>query len=302
MAYTPFTISFRTGKDGKLELGARPLYKEEKLRRVYGDPLNIKSDLGSMFADFISLTGDIENSNHPFILVAGDTCEGITENSHFLVRLREYIDLGIVTPNFFKESAFMFFLEMEGISLPAMHFELVKKENCEEKDPEDYVENTKGMSPFEVAMRGFIAAEDEIYEVPYTTYDCETVEDACIASLHFLITHNCNIRKCENCGKYFIAERSDAKYCDRISPYNKNATCKNDGAQRAHRDRTNEGEVDKKIRLKKKAKYQFYYRHQDDADVINEYNSFMTSISEKIKAYKSGAITEKQFLEWLDEQ
>lgn len=302
MPTSTFTISFRTGKDGKPEYGERPLYREEKIRKIYDGSINIKAELGDMFVDFISLKGDIENINHPFIQVAGDTCEGITEDSRFLVHLREYIDLGIDNPNFFKESCFMFFLEMEGLSLPAIHFDLVKKEVGEDKCVEDYIEHVDSMSSLERAMRGFIAAEDDLFEVPYTTYDCETVEDACIASLHFLVTHNCNIRKCENCNKYFIAERSDAKYCNRISPYNKNATCKVDGAQRTHRTHAGEDELDKKIRLKKKARYQYYYRHNKDTKVCKDYDVFLDTLRQKKKDLKSGAITKEQFITWLDEQ
>lgn len=34
---------------------------------------------------------------------------------------------------------------------------------------------------------------------------CETIEDACIASVHYLITNHYNIRKCNNCGRYSVA-------------------------------------------------------------------------------------------------
>lgn len=42
-------------------------------------------------------------------------------------------------------------------------------------------------------MCGYVAAKDKIYDVPLTTNECETIEDACIASLHFWIIHDCNI-------------------------------------------------------------------------------------------------------------
>ena len=86
-------MSFRTGKDGELVYGERPQFREEFLKKYYGEPLNIKAKLGEMFMDFISMEGNLSNSNHPFILAAGDTCEGATSESAFLVNLREYIDL-----------------------------------------------------------------------------------------------------------------------------------------------------------------------------------------------------------------
>ena len=297
-----FTMSFRTGKDGNLEYGERPLYREECLRKYYDSRLNIKSDLGFMFVDFISLTGNLANSNHPFLLAAGDTCEGISENSHFFRVLKEYVHLGIENTSFFKESCFMFFLQLQGLSLPAIQYDPVQKENYIDKAVEDFVDKDIEMSSLERTLRGFIAAENEMFEVPYTTYSCETVEDACIASLHFLITHNCNIRKCQNCGMYFIAERSDAKYCDRTSPFNTNTTCKIDGAQRTHRTHSNEDELDKKIRLKKKARYQYYYRHSNSEKACRDYDNFMDTLKLMQKDLKSGAITKEQFIEWLEEQ
>ena len=120
------------------------------------------------------------------------------------------------------------------------------KEGQEDICVEDFIEENEDISPLERMMRGYVAAKNKIYDVPLTTYECETVEDACIASLHFLITHNCNLLQCQNCGKYFISERSDTKYCDRLSPFNSNTTCKIDGAQRAHRKLSNEDGLKKK--------------------------------------------------------
>ena len=297
-----FEMSFRTGKDGNLEYGGRPLYREEYLRKQYGGNLNIKSDLGFMFVDFISLTGDFTEINHPFLLAAEDTCEEKNENSHFFRAIRAYVDLGIENINFFKESCFMFFLELQGKSLPAIHYKLVQKEKYVDAAVEDFVDENIEMSSLERALRGFIAAENEIFEVPYTTYTCETVDDACIASLHFLITHNCNIRKCQNCGKYFIAERSDAKYCDRNSPFNTKTTCKIDGAQRTHRTHANEDDLAKKIRLKKNSRYQYQYRHRNNPKICKEYDDFTDALKSMQKDLISGAITKEQFTEWLDTQ
>ena len=297
-----FTLSFRTGKDGELVFGERPQYREEFLKKVYGSSLNITAELGEMFTDFISMEGDIATSNHPFIQAAGDTCESITSDSHFLVQLREYIDLGIENKNFFEESCFMFFLESQNMHLPAMHYTLVIKEGQENACLEDFVEENEDMSPLEKMMRGYVAAKDKIYDVPLTTYECETVEDACIASLHFLITHDCNILKCQNCGKYFISARSDTKYCDRISPFNKRTTCKKDGPQRAHKDNVKTDELKQAIKLKKNKLYMRTFRNQDDLELVRYYQCFLKNVKEKQNLLNSGAITTEQFMAWLEKQ
>lgn len=297
-----FTMSFRTGKDGEPVFGERPLFREEFLKKTYDGRLNISAQLGEMFTDFISMEGNIANSNHPFIQAAGDTCEGITSDSYFLVQLKEYVDLGIENKSFFEESCFMFFLESQGLSLPAMHYTLVMKEGQADKCVEDFIEENEDISPLERMMRGFVAAKNEIYDVPLTTYECETVEDACIASLHFLITHNCNLLKCQNCGKYFISERSDTKYCDRVSPFNTKATCKIDGAQRTHRKLSNEDELKKKIITTRNRLSTRSRRNIEDAKVNEDYENFKNALPIKKKEFKSGVITEEQFIEWLDKQ
>ena len=297
-----FTMSFRTGKDGEPVFGERPLFREEFLKKTYDGRLNISAQLGEMFTAFISMEGNIANSNHPFIQAAGDTCEGITSDSYFLVQLKEYVDLGIENKSFFEESCFMFFLESQGLSLPAMHYTLVMKEGQEDKCVEDFIEENEDISPLERMMRGFVAAKNEIYDVPLTTYECETVEDACIASLHFLITHNCNLLKCQNCGKYFISERSDTKYCDRVSPFNTKATCKIDGAQRTHRKLSNEDELKKKIITTRNRLSTRSRRNIEDAKVNEDYENFKNALPIKKKEFKSGVITEEQFIEWLDKQ
>lgn len=41
------------------------------------------------------------------------------------------------------------------------------------------------------------------------------------------------VKKCTNCGKYFVPlRRSDTIYCDRSSPFNLSRTCKEDGSHR----------------------------------------------------------------------
>lgn len=295
-----FEMSFRSGKDGALVFGGRPEYKEEYLKQDY-KKIHIKAGLGEMFIDFISLKGNIQKSNHPFLLVANDTCEGITEDSAFLVLLKEYIDLGIENQNFFDESCFMFFLSKMNMHIPAIHHTMMPLGGHEHDAVENYIEKTAGMSDVEKSMRGFIAAGNKVYDLPLTTYDCETVEDACIASLHFITTHGYNIRKCKNCGKYFIPLRSDAIYCNRISPHNTRRTCKEDGSLRAHENNIKEDPIKDLMKHKKNAKYMQMHRNRKDMDIQKNYEIWMDTLKQKKKDYESGAITAEQFTTWLSE-
>lgn len=138
-----------------------------------------------------------------------------------------------------------------------------------------------------------------MYDVPFTTYKCNTVEDVCIASLHFLITHGYCVKKCENCGNYFVPKRSDAKYCDRASGYG--STCKAVGKNKAYKFNTDNDELKSMLTAVKMARYMKAFRNKEDKYIQKEYNALKKECSKKEKALKSGAITRSDFLAWLEE-
>jgi hypothetical protein len=294
-----FTIAFRDGSDGQLVWGARPDYNNEYLSD-YRKDLTFYARIGESLMDFASLTGDISQSDNPYILLAGEYAEGISENSFFLVHLKEYLDLMIIDAKFCSLDCFMFFLDMMGMSIPAFHYQMLRKDGHEDDCIEEAVPNDENMSSFERSLRGFLEVGESVYDVPLTVYDCETVEDACCASLHFLITHHFNIRKCRNCGKYFVAyNRSDSVYCDRISPFNSNATCAADGAARTYRESLKNDSLKQLIsntqtlwRMRKK-------RHPEYAELQEDVKKFAAKLNRMRADYKAGQITEEEFRDWL---
>lgn len=294
-----FTISFKTEKDRDLVFGGCPAYNEEYIKDLYKG-IDIKAHIGETFMDFISLTGEITASSHPYLQVAGEFADGITENSTFLVETRNYIDLIIENPEFLSNSCLMFFLELVGCSVPAMHQELCRQAGHEDEIMEEHIPETEGMSSFERSMRAFLAYGRHVYDVPLTVYDCETVEDVCIASLHFLITHRFTIRKCKNCGKYFVAyKRSDTEYCDRPSPFNPNKSCKEDGARRTFADTISSDELSKEIDRINTNRRMFKYRHPDDKAVEKELQMYKKHLQRWKNDYKSGVKTADEFMKWL---
>ncbi len=294
-----FTISFRDGSDGQLVWGARPDYNNEYLSD-YRKDMTFKARIGESLMDFASLSGDIAACNHSFILIADECAEGITENSFFLVRLKEYLDLMITDSKFCTLDCYMFFLDMMGMSVPTFHYRMLRKGGHEDDCIEDAVPNIENMSCIERSLRGFLEIGETVYDVPLTVYECETIEDACCASLHFLITHKFNIRKCRNCGKYFVAyNRSDSVYCDRISPFNSNASCAADGAARTYRESLKNDSLKQLIsntqtlwRMRKK-------RHPEDEELQEDVQKFTAKLKRMRADYSAGHITEEEFKDWL---
>ena len=139
------------------------------------------------------------------------------------------------------------------------------------------------------------------HQYPLMTYQCETIEDVCIASLHFLITHKFHIRKCKNCSRYFVAyDRSDTEYCDRQSPYGADKTCKEDGPGRTYRDAMKVDQVKKIFHQIDSARRMRVSRHPDDEDVRKEYAAWQKAMRHMRDQYKNGAISADRYIAWLE--
>ena len=292
-----YSIAFRSGRDGDLVYGARPEHNEEIVMDDWDKPV-YRGNIGSSFTDFISKCWD----DHPYFLINEDNANAITTDSLFLQELIWFVDLSIDNQDFYKESCLTFFLSVTNTYVPPMKPILVKKAGHEYDAPENYIPEESGMSLLERKMRGFLSHGSEIYDVPLTSYTCELIEDACVATLHFLISHNIPIRKCQNCGKYFVAyKRADAIYCDRRSPFNPDRTCKQDGAQRKYVGTSTGNDLSKKIHNVTSARRMRVKRHPDDEEMRKELDNWLDQLKERKLKYKRGEISAEAFIEWLDD-
>ena len=291
-----FTIAFRNGQAPE----GTTAYNEEHLQDSYKN-MNLKAQVGETFMDFISLTGNIADSGHPYIAFADDT-DSISESPWFFQQLRQFLDLGIDNEAFFSMPCLMYFLELTGLQIPPIHHKLVRKPGHEDDCLEDCIEALEDMDHFEHSMRAYLAAGTEIYDTPLTVYQCNSIEDVCIASLHFLIINQYNIRKCKNCGRYFVAYlRSDAEYCTRVSPYNKKKTCREDGPKRTFEASINADVVKKTLKQIESARRMRKHRNPDNWDIQTEFDEWHTAMVRWRKNYQSGGISAEQFLAWLEE-
>ena len=295
-----FTIAFRNGiSNGQAPEGAT-VYNEEYLQDSYKN-MNLKAQVGETFMDFISLTSNIADSCHPYIALADNT-DSISENPWFYRQLRQFLNLGIDNEAFFSVPCLMYFLELIGLQIPPIRHELVRKHGHEDDCLEDLIEAQEDMDYFEHSMRAYLAAGTEIYDTPLTVYQCNSIEDVCIASLHFLIINQYNIRKCKNCGRYFVAYlRSDAEYCTRVSPYNKKKTCREDGPKRTFEASINADVVKKTLKQIESARRMRKHRNPDNWDIQTEFDEWHTAMVRWRKNYQSGGISAEQFLASLEE-
>ncbi len=140
----------------------------------------------------------------------------------------------------------------------------------------------------------------------FVTYQIHTIKELLIISFIEILKNNLTIRKCKNCGLYFIPEsRSDEKYCNRISPQNPNKTCKEYGAKKTYRDEIKSTP----IKYEHNKISQFYRMRINRAKNQKEktkyesiFNVYKENYQKNKMKYKSGKLKETDFIEWIKNQ
>jgi hypothetical protein len=110
------------------------------------------------------------------------------------------------------------------------------------------------------------------------------------------------IRRCQNpdCGKFFTAKRSDAKYCSFPSPQNSMRLCKNYYPQLLHSKKIKENEMARLIKNAYGRLYNQKRRHPDRADDVTKLIRALQieADNKKLEVIKN-RMTKKDFETWL---
>ena len=135
-------------------------------------------------------------------------------------------------------------------------------------------------------------------------YDVSNMEDYMMITLLKLLENNYKIRKCKNCGKYFIAyQREDTFYCDRVAPQDETKTCNVYGPQQEWKNKVkNDGwySVYRKIYVKKKVRINREKKEYPNATHFEkEFDTWKTEVEQWKKLLKNNKVTEEEFIEWL---
>ena len=110
------------------------------------------------------------------------------------------------------------------------------------------------------------------------------------------------IRRCQNpdCGKFFTAKRSDAKYCSFPSPQNPAQLCKNYYPQLLHSKKIKENELDHLIKNTYGRLYNQRRRHPDSADDVTKLiSTLQIEADTKKQEVLQKKMTKKNFETWL---
>ena len=108
------------------------------------------------------------------------------------------------------------------------------------------------------------------------------------------------IKVCANCGKYFSPRfRSDAKYCDNLSPQDPRVNCKTYCSQHNYCESIANSQAAMLYRKIYSRKNRRAQRHCDDDKYTEDYKTFARLGAEWKKKIAKQQATEQDFLNWL---
>lgn len=124
--------------------------------------------------------------------------------------------------------------------------------------------------------------------------------DLAFTLLYYIVKYNKQLKRCGNCGKYFIPyNRLDTLYCDRISPQDSGKTCKEYGAYRQYQNNIKNNDTAKLYRNIYQQKQMMVRRNPDISEYKDDFEMYKSLTKKWKKDIKDGVKTEQQFYEWL---
>lgn len=127
------------------------------------------------------------------------------------------------------------------------------------------------------------------------------IQSLIIELLEIATTENIEIKKCTNCGKYFVPDnRSDEIYCSNI--FENGKTCKEVGHFRTQQKLMKEND-DLRIYRNVYQKLLLRTRRNPDNDAYEkEFQKFKKKNLELKEKVNNGKITQEEYMEWLNKQ
>lgn len=123
------------------------------------------------------------------------------------------------------------------------------------------------------------------------------LEGICYATLHQLIEYNLSVKKCQHCGRYFIPNKLNEIYCDRI--YSDGKTCRELGALETYKKNleSNQGLLEYR-RIYNKISNRIA-RNKDDKKMKDDFDKWKILAQIEVKKFKNGEITEQELIDWM---
>ncbi len=133
------------------------------------------------------------------------------------------------------------------------------------------------------------------------THKSNDISSICYAILEELSkTDNYPIKKCQNCGMYFIPSfRLDEIYCD--YPKEDGKTCRDQGAILSYNKRLQEKTPYTEYRKLYQQKFGIVNKNKNDKKLKNEFETWKKQAKSQILKWKHGELTNNEIYNWLEE-
>ena len=131
------------------------------------------------------------------------------------------------------------------------------------------------------------------------THQSDDLSAICYAVLEELVkTTNNPIKKCQNCGMYFIPNsRLDEIYCD--YPKLDGKTCRDKGAFQAYNERLKQNKALAEYRRLYQLKSMAVGRNKDNKQMKKDFDKWKKDAKDRVNKLKHGLLTEAEVYEWL---
>ena len=131
------------------------------------------------------------------------------------------------------------------------------------------------------------------------THKSNDLSSICYAILEELSkTPNYPIKKCQNCGMYFIPKaKTDEIYCD--YPKEDSKPCRDLGAFQSYTERLKNNKAMGEYRRTYQQKFMQVRKDKSNTKLIKEFEAWKKKAKEKINDMKKGKLTEKEVYQWI---
>ena len=132
------------------------------------------------------------------------------------------------------------------------------------------------------------------------THKSSDISSLCYAILEELSkTDNYPIKRCQNCGMYFIPSfRLDEIYCD--YPKKNGKTCRDQGAILSYNKRLQEKSPYTEYRKLYQQKFAFVNKNKKDKQIKKEFDVWKKQAKEMIFKWKHNELADDEVYEWLE--
>ena len=129
------------------------------------------------------------------------------------------------------------------------------------------------------------------------THKCNDLSSFCYAILNELSkTPNYPIKKCQNCGMYFIpTSKVDEIYCD--YPKENSKTCRDLGAFQSYTERLKQNKAMGEYRRTYQQKFMQVRKNKENKELSKNFETWKKQAKEKINLMKRGKLTENEVYE-----